>query len=68
MQFPVFWVAKYGNQAPEDCGKNYHFRSGFLFVAMGGDLVGWTDEMGVRRFGGVPYRKEEMVRWAVVYL
>ena len=64
--FPVSWVAKYRNQAPEGCGQKHHFRSGFLFVAMGGGgMVGWTDEMGVCRFCGMPYRKqveEEMVR------
>ena len=41
--------------------------SRFPFVAMDGDLVGWTDEV---RLGGMPYRNEikaEMVRWAVVY-
>jgi len=68
MQSPVFWVVKYRNQDPENCGQNHIFRSGFLFVATDGDLVGWTDEVDVNGFGGMPYGKdveEEMVRWVL---
>jgi len=68
MQPPVIWVAKYRNQDPEDC---HIFRLGFLVAATDENLVGWSGEVGVSRFGGMLYRKEieaEMVRWVVVYL